>query len=424
MHSIPPASRAGSCELLPRPDVSGYCPATQEFLRLNHLAAQEFVSAQQQLVRRRFLEEHLFRPSASLCIDGRVQDAPHAIGVPIGVMELYRSAGAKVGPENLMHMQRTRDAILNSHAFCSRNGEQEPRVKMRFQVVHYSQSAFATASCAAWNHDTDAAKNRMMHLADKFNCAWPGSMIALPLMIDTDLDAISVVSERGKFGTRELLDLSGSPEASSLHGLVIDRLLNLFPSDWAPLRSLPVKHRGAFHQELAECLLRNLDFVRKVIASGRMPEMLDHQERLIFMGRHADWVEDHNSVFLIDDTADRSELGSQVEIAMRYVTRNILMDQVKKGGRNWTVPLVYNVPHVAMDLHATCVHVRAVTVDTLIPAIRHAAPKVVEWLLGSHGLPKEYQTGTVLSDLTDLAERVEICMSVSDKGTRQFMPFK
>lgn len=424
MHSLPPASRAGSCELQPRPDVSGYCPATQEFLRLNHLAAQEYVSPQQQSVRMRFLEEHLFRPSASLCIDGRVQDAPHAIGVPIGVMELYRSAGAKVGPESLMHMQRARDAIYNSQAFCTRNSEHEPRVKMRFQVVHYSQSAPTTASCAAWQHDTSAAKARMMYLAERFNCAWPGAMIALPLMIDTDLDAISVVSERGKFGTRELLDLPGSAETASLLGFVVDRLLELFPSDWAPLQALTVKYRGVFHRELAECLLRNLDFVRKVIDSGRKPEMLDHQERLIFMGRHADWVEDHNSVFLIDDTADREELGSQVEIAMRYVTRNILKEQVPKGVRNWTVPLVYNVPHVGMDLHATRVHVRAVTVDTLIPAIRKAAPKVVEWLLSAHGLPKEYQTGAVLSDLNDLAERVEVCMSVSDKATRQFMPFK
>ena len=421
--SIAPQSFASSSLLETPPDIAAYPDAIREFLRLNQEAAREFTSPQRDAERRRFLEENLFRPSASLCIDGRVQDFPAAIGVPTGVLELFRSAGAKTGVESLMHMQRTLNSILSSAEFRTRAGAPDRRVMMRFQTVHYSHTSPTTASCAAWGHDTDAATRQMSHVSHELNRAWPGKMIALPVLVDTDFDAITVIGPNGRFGTRELLDRPGDPEIAHLLGLVIDRLKKLFPSDWGPLQAFDQRYRDAFHAELARCLLRNLDFVRGIIRQGRPTEMLDHNEKLAFIGRHADWVSDHNSVFLIDDTASPAEITIQLEIAMKYIAKNILLKVLPTGSRDWVIPIVFNVPHVGFDQDATRVYVRAVTERVLLPAIQSAAPRVCEWLLGSHGIPKSLQTGALSVDLTEFADRVRICMSVSRKETRQFIPF-
>ena len=423
VRSIAPPSLASSSLLETPPDTTAYPLTIRELLRLNQEAAREFASPQRDVERRRFLEENLFRPSASLCIDGRVQDFPAAIGVPTGVLELFRSAGAKTGVESLMHMQRTLNSIMSSAEFRTRAGIHDPRVMVRFQTVHYSRTSPTTASCAAWGHDTDAATRQMLHMSNELNRAWPGKMVAMPVLVDTDYDAITVIGPNGRFGTRELLDRSGDPETSRLLRSVIDRLKKLFPADWEPLQAFDQRYRDAFHSELACCLLRNLDFVRGVIRQGRPPEMLDHGEELIFIGRHADWVTDHNSVFLIDDTASPAEIALQLEIAMKYVARNILLKELPKGSRDWVIPIVFNVPHVGFDQDATRVYVRAVTERILLPAIQAAAPRVCEWLLGSHGIPKSLQTGALSVDLTELADRVRICMSVSRKETRQFIPF-
>ncbi|MCC7357140.1 hypothetical protein IT408_01400 [Candidatus Uhrbacteria bacterium] len=420
--SIAPTSEASFTFLEAQPNMSEYPKAIQEFFCLNHDAAQEFTSKNCEIARKCFIEENLFRPSASLCIDGRVQDFTSAIGVPAGVTELFRSAGVKTGAESLMHMQRTQSSIASSADFRTRAGKHEPRVMMRFQTVHYSHSFPTTASCAAWEHDTVAATVHMLQLAQELNRAWPGHLIALPVLIDTDLDAITVIGPQGRFGTRELLDL-GDTEITRLFGGTVDRLKKLFPAEWKPLQSFEKKFRVVFHDELAGYLLRNLDFVRKVISSGRSPEMLVHQERLIFVGRHADWIQDHNSVFLIDDTASPAEIALQLEIAMKYVAKNILLDELPKGTRDWVIPLVFNVPHLDSDKEATRVYVRSVTEVILRPAIQAAAPRVCEWLIGSHGIPKSLQNGALSVDLMELAQRVSICMSTSHKRTRQFVPF-
>ncbi len=421
--SIAPPSVASSLLLEPPPDMTGYPKAIREFFRLNQIAAHEFTSAASEASRRRFFGENLIRPSASLCIDGRVQDFPAAIGVPTGVTELFRSAGAKTGVENLMHMQRTQHSISNLVDSRDRTGTLDPRRIIRFQTVHYSYSSPTKASCAAWNHDTSAATERMLHHSRGLNKAWPGYLIALPVLIDTDSDAITVIGPEGRFGTRELLDLPGDPDVSRLRGSIVDRLRNLFPIDWAPLSAFDQRYREVFHAELAGYLLRNLEFVRRVISSGRPPEMLDHQERLIFFGRHADWIQDHNSVFLIDDTTSPDEIAAQLEIAMKYVAKNILLDELPKGVRNWVIPIVFNIPHVGIDRAATCVHIEEVTKNILRPAIQAAVPRVSEWLLGPHGIPRSLQTGAFSVDLTELVHRVSICMSVSRKETRQFIPF-
>lgn len=411
--------------LKPRPSLEGYPAAIQEFYRLNHLASQEFASPQEVERRTSFMTEHLFRPAVSLCIDGRVQDFMSAMGVPIGVTEIYRSAGATHSPENLMHMRRISDAVQSVSSFQRADGVCDPRVTMLFQTVHYSHSFPAQASCAAWNHDTPAALARMWALSEAYNDSWPGQIIAFPVLIDTDLDALTVVGPAGRrFGVRELLDpLHEADSLSAFLPSLMERMRALFPVSWPPLGALDSRFQEAFHRELAECLLRNLDFVRNICRSGREPEMLDHQERLVFLGRHADWITDHNSVFLIDDTTSREEIAFQVKIALRYVAKNILLEALPRHERDWGIPFVVNVPHIGADERATKTYIRALVERVVKPAIHQAVPDVRSWLMGEHGIPRALQAERMLVDLRSLEERIHLCTSVSHKATRQFIPF-
>lgn len=399
---------------------------TQDFYRFNHEAAKKFVSPEQQGLRRRFMDENVFRPAASLCMDGRVQGFMHAIGVPIGVIELYRSAGAKHGPENLMHMRRMQDAVQNGQDYSKADGRPDPHATLLFQTVHYSHSAPAVASCAAWEHDTAAAMHYMQELSEAYHASWPGKVIAFPLLIDTDLDAMTVIGFQGEpFATRELLGMKGDPLPSRLLGMVVDRLVQLFPSSWHPLALLDMRFQKVFHQELALYLLHNLEVIRKVQTVGREPEMLDHQERLVFIGRHADWMfpEQHNSVFLVDDIATPEELSLQIGIALRYVVRNVILDACTTGEKAWRIPFLFNVPHVDRDLDATKVYMRALLQKVIRPAITASFAGVREWLLHSQGIPQEMRDQVASMGLGEFLERISLCLSTSRKSTRQFVPF-
>lgn len=386
----------------------------QEFYARNCAASATFV--QEESRRTTWLQDHTFRVDASTCIDGRVLDLPLAIGVPIGVMEIYRSAGARVDFRTLSYARRCLDGVRKARRTRIR-GVDKQMATMRLVTVHYSASRPHDASCAAWKHQTNRALEAMKQNADDLNTAFPGEIVAFPVLVDTDADAITVKGPGGDLSAYELLEDPSMVNGSSSSALV-ERLVHVFPPTWHPLAQLTDVYRNAFYAELAERLIANLNFVRQVMEARRPVELLDHQERMVFVGRHADWITTHNTIFLIDDTDTDASVRASFEIALRYVVRNVIRDAVAAAKQDWTVPVIINVPHDDDDLALTRIYTRKLE-RSLKLQLEKCEGKLHHWL--TIHLADEEIPGWMRTQLVTLASRVRFYPSVSHRSSRLFV---
>ena len=401
-----------------------YPKPMRHFLAANVVASKQFVKDAP--LRHAWFESHSFRPMAGLCVDGRVQDFSEAIGLPTGVIEVFRSGGATINCRSISFSKRVLEAVRKTH---DRGLDQDhaPMVSMFMCVAHYSHSHPKDASCAAWEHQIELALQAMQNNADQLNRSYahdvmqglPRRLVAFPVLVDTDLDAVIVIGPEGRLSVRELVaNYSPQSEAHSTWAIVA-RLKRIFPEHWRPLIELAPYMRMRFYEDLAGLLRANLSFVQRVIDTKRPVELLVHQERLVFVGRHADWNTEHDTVFLIDD--DNHRLKKDFAIAVKYVAKNILIDAITENERDWIVPIAINVPHDGDDRLPTEEYVRQVLSD-LKAYIPEIAPSVVKWLLSSHGFGNIDLPVWAHIAVEKLANRVMFHATVSDRATRLFVP--
>jgi hypothetical protein len=319
-----------------------------------------------------------------------------------------------------MYAQRTHDSIRRSSAVHI-DGRAHDLAEMRFVTAHCSESHQTTASCAAWEHRTDAALAAMQEHAHELNFCWKGRMVAFPTLIDTDLDAITLFGPGPAFSVRDLVKELG-PSAPPRRDVIVDLLRLTFPMSWEPLAALRPSQRDMFHCELAERIEANLAFVRNVIASDRPVELLEHGERLIFIGRHADWIDEHNSVFIIDDTQERKHVMKSFQIALPYVAKNVIADAVAADDREWVVPVVVNVPYDSPDddRHVAVQYARYLAED-IKETIQEGRVSMFG-LFGQDGIKSDTLPKWMLHQVTGLADRIRIVTSVSSRKTRLFEP--
>ena len=400
-------------------DLGKIHPSFRIFFGQNREASEKYVSDLHK--RKQWFEEHGFHLSALTCMDGRVLDYGNAIGMLVGLLELFRSAGSRYSLRNFMYVQRTLESLLRASAIHI-DGKVYDLAEMRFVTAHHSVSHPATASCAAWEHQTHAALAAMQEHAHELNFCWKGRMVALPTLIDTDLDAITLFGPGPAFSVSQLVKdvgLDAPPDVGS----IIDALRKTFPMDWPPLASLTPRHRDAFHPELAERVVANLAFVRNVIASNRPLELLEHGERMIFVGRHADWIDEHNSVFIIDDTQERRHVLKSFRIAIPYVAKNVIADAVAAEDHDWILPVVVNVPYNEPDDdRLVSVQYARYLVEDLKDAIRQDMASMFG-LFGPHSIGTGTLPKWMLAQVTGIVDRIRIVMSVSRRKTRLFEPF-
>lgn len=406
------------------PNLRAYPPAVLKFYEQNRVASLKY--EEQLSLRKDWLDPRLLRPAANLCIDGRVQDFGSALGLPIGILEPYRSAGAISDLESDYY--RTRRSY-NLHKIQSvqvrSNSPPKAMCEMAMFTVHYSHSYPETASCAAWKHDTEAALANAHRLANQYNRVFLGHQaVGFPVLVDTDYDAITVIGPEGTLAVRDLLD---DPEMQngSCRDALVERLGVIFPESWLPLTRLNPCFRAVFHKELAERVECNLAFVRNVIRSNRPIELLDHQEKMVYVGRHADWIEDHNSIFLIDDTQEKIDVVESFILGVEYVTKNVLNDVMKSGDRDWFIPVIVNVPHEEEFNSDEAAFKARVVKDYLVKALRDRVYEIFEWVIsGPNALKRADVPDWLFRQLhEELADRVYIATSVSYRKTRRLCPF-
>lgn len=398
-------------------DPETFTPAIRIFLEKNAAANAAFEARTAE--RDAWLESHRLFPSADLCIDGRVQDFAQAVGLPVGILEMYRSKGSMIRLANPMYRHRCAEVLRNRKAGGGHAGG--PRAEMRMVTAHWSVSRPDTASCAAWEHRTDAALADVQERCHEHAFAWRGRVVAFPVLIDTDLDAMTLFGPGGSYPVERLVRRLGPDEPPDPKAIV-DALHQVFPIHWDPLARLHPEVRDAFHAELAERVVANVAFVRHVIASERPVELLTHGERLIFVGRHADWTEEHNTLFLIDDT-EGEEAFTSFAIALKYVAKNVILDAIAEQDHQWRIPVVVNIPYAEeREHHEAFLHARQLGMR-LRATVADLEEQTVRFLHGSHGIPDVDIPDWMFREMTDLRTRVDIVTCTSRGSTRLFVPF-
>ncbi len=423
-HLVPVPILPMDVELEPSPQ------SLRPYFYLNRTTSAEFIMNLDECTR--WLACHFYRHGVRICVDGRVADFLKGLQLLEGLGEAYCSAGGKSDFGSYSNCQRTRDSLRKTTHI--RIGDVNKRmVEMRWQTVHYSRSMPDTASCAALKHDTKKGIRLQQKAVRDLNHLFEGSMVAFVATIETDLDAVTVIGPDGD--SLSVLDMyeNQSYEGESGKERIIFELKKIFPEHWKPLRIQSQEYRLAFYPELAERLQANIEFVRHVQDSGRPIELLDHQERMIFVGRHA-LIPSHNSVFLIDDTETDLIVQNAFQIALYYVAKNILTDAVRSSNRFPEIPVLINVPHDVDDSRLMRKYVQALR-RKLERKLTRCAAQVAEKLRSDpSGLIHTLESMVKRKEISEIPDWLDLCLkafesmvkfctSISDRRTRLFVPF-
>jgi hypothetical protein len=403
-------------------DSGGLPEAIRRFYEINRGASERYVS--ELGLRKAWLDAHMLQPSVSVCVDGRTLDIGWALGLPMGMLEPYRSAGAKSDLRNDYYCARRSQKLRRLQAVQIRAGASPKRMgELAMFTVHHSFSQ-PLAGCAAWACDTSLALENAQRLANQYNEVFNGNpVIGFPMLVDTDWDAMTVIGPDGRLDVRSLIDDLAMQNGSRVEELV-RRLCAIFPPTWSVLSRLEPEFAGAFHRELAELLSGNIEFVRNVIASKRPPELLEHQERMVFVGRHADWipVERHNTIFLVDDTEEKDAVRDSFMIALRYVALNILIDAANTGDRDWVVPVVVNIPYEEPHNRNEAIFKARQIMSALMSALQENRAAIFNWISSHYPAHHKMPDWLFCQAYHGLCERTFFSASVSHNKSRLLEP--
>lgn len=396
-------------------DDARYAAPIRDFLARNRQESSRFVENAPE--RSRWLSDHVFRPSADLCVDGRVSDFALALGLPPGIAKLYRSAGARHNVFTSWHYSKRVLEWNRRIRQTDAGGMTKRMVELRFVTVHHSSSKPQDASCAAWEHRTDKAVEAMRRHAAELNRCFAGHLVALVAIVDTDLDALELLAPTGRVAVTECLESCDSPD---LRTALRRQLEKIIPPTWEPLTRFDPGQRNGLYHELSELLASNAVFARRARNAARPIELLDHQERLIFVGRPLETT-DHNAAFLIED-GEKEHIRYDFGIAIRYVAKSLLAEALAAEDRDWVIPLIISIPHDADDREMTVMYARGIRAD-LETELRRIKPALVEWCVerltgSSSGCLPDW----MFKALANLDKHVAWCTTTNDRRTRLFVP--
>src|SRR3989344_1273115 len=117
--------------------------------------------------------------------------------------------------------------------------------QMSLARVDYPAPRPKDSSCAAWEHRTSEAVTAMQDLAGRFNDRYfRGNMIAFVVLVDTDLDAVTVIGPGGRLSTKEYINIG---PRRALTDILATHLRQIFPASWSPLLTLEEQYRRTSH---------------------------------------------------------------------------------------------------------------------------------------------------------------------------------
>jgi hypothetical protein len=374
--------------------------------------------------RRLYFESHLFQLIIDTCMDERLLDVALAFGeldgqkenegahVPPGIMEVMRTGGGKTSLRSLATCD-IEDKRVHKHRHWG-------KLELRLCLAHWSSSHEHTASCAAWKHDTRSAVGYVREFAAKMNYCYPGAMVAIYGLMDTDHDSVVIFGPGGELDTMDIAHmLEDQSSETDLIRTISARLRSIFSKTWGPIAAIPDKFKAsAFYRELAEYLAHNVDYVRRNLEGHRKIQLLEHAGRVICIGRHFEFLTEPQAAFLLDDHDANLETG--LVIGFRNVGRNNIIDA--DGSDDWVIPVHINIPHsgdslAIMGEYALETRER---IRSIFSKTRRQTAITSFWLDDETGVPKPLRHKLRNQIEDGLDRKLAVSVSVSDRNDRLF----
>jgi len=409
--SLPPSSRPKAKRIAPE-----YHRALREILARRERESDAFLCSLPE--RTQYVDTHDVAWSTAVCSDGRCSDITFALGLIPGQLKSFRDPGSMEATlRDPVYMQR----FVAHHRLVEQGLgliQGKCLTQVHLSVAH--SSGTPSLGCGAWRADTARYLAHMRELTDEINEWRNGHIIALTALLDTDDDSLRFYGSTG--ASLSSVDYTSATNDSTperfqgLHGTIVDHLKEVYPFNRSPIRFIDAKRREAVYAELADRVIANATFVEAVRRSQRPPEELDHQERVIFIGRPLE-TRDRNDAFLIEDRGNVCGNGmSHLQIALKYVVPNCIANDPEQ----WVVPIFLAIPHNGYD--ANVVRLYAIGLRKRIAA---AIGDMAAWVAENGHFPPNPNRAFMRARnciASELAERVVICTTIHDRRDRRPMP--
>ena len=211
---------------------------------------------------------------------------------PIGLVKPFRAIGGKFSiwwPAFLGRMHAwVNDAMRHgSHNFI-------------FVTYHFSASD-THLGCAGWKYDTAAARAHAQQLAQDLSFVFGEQLTAIVAGVETDRDMLVL------HGTQ---DITGEQLIGKSSEEVDVTLAQAFPSMHPEVRA-----------DLIPFLLGNARRVEELTKTPHTPEAMEHNERIIAVGKGFDWLAEKNLALIIND-ADPN-LAESIRVAANIIQKNL-----------------------------------------------------------------------------------------------------
>lgn len=286
-------------------------------------------------------------PKLFTCMDEREQDTEEALGLPIGVANVYQTAGNKLGDTNLVLRREIQSGI--DRAF-----DAGKRVLVLF-VTHESWNDPDHDSCAAWDHDRRAADANAIQQVERFNRDYVDRgarlevvrrhLIAVRLKSFTDLETRVWHGEHSCVDPLDFMPTNGGKiHNDKLSSDALRRFMEVFPYDDPRFSSLDLDEWQGVLRQMTRMFVANIHFAQGVATGKVKPTKAGHKGRRVFVGRGA-WgnLNEVNLYFKVSDFTPN--MPRECRIAGKYVAKNAILDLMRRQDARMSVPFHVNVPY-------------------------------------------------------------------------------
>lgn len=265
-------------------------------LKLNEKFSQSYTAKAEE--RLSYLNKHQTAIMVNECMDGRVSFA-HWAKVPAGIVQSMRSLGGRYN----LGWSHFNDLVLD----FLRNATNQNRLSLIINTYHFSKSD-KHLGCKGFGYDQELSLKETGELRDQFTACFDGQNVGSILVgMETDDQAFILHGENNRvLSLSECLDVT----TDQLEKQLGDLYPNLSPVVVADLIPL---------------LEGNLSHIKSNKTIQRQPSDLNHNERMIGIGRGLDWLP-NNFALLIGPFAPTYETA--IKAAAGIIWDNIEQKRV------------------------------------------------------------------------------------------------
>lgn len=331
-------------------------------LDLNARHSQAFMDLATE--RRRYRGEHSTEIAALKCMDGRLH-LPVMTQTALGIIQPFRNLGGifDLGwPFFQAAIDQWVGYSINRGRHC-----------LIFVTYHFARGD-THRGCRGFHYDTDAARVAAIKLKNQFESVYGkgGAVVPIVCGIETDLDALILHGENGRF-----IDLANTKESSQLE--VEEMLRSLYPS--MPERII---------RDFLPLVRGNIRHIAEIRSSNRPIEEAEHKEWVLGVGRGFDWLHVINTAFIVGPFDPN--LSVAIETAARLLKNNIDEGRIDPNGVVLLTSGVYR--------------------DEAGPEYRLAKEKAL--------FLSKFALDIIKDKVPDLAPRLQILTGCADLDTRKF----